>query len=73
MNAAATTQQLLDMFNIVGIIHFGIAGNANDSMSIGDVTIPAKFVNTGLWDWLVFIIIDQTLIFPSKFIQFLPY
>ncbi|CAL0299787.1 unnamed protein product [Lupinus luteus] len=52
VNAAAVTQQILDMFDITGIVHFGIAGNANSSMSIGDVTIPKQFVDTGLWDWL---------------------
>lgn len=53
VNAAATTQQMVDRFDIVGIVHFGIAGNANDSMSIGDVTIPQQFAHTGIWDWLV--------------------
>ncbi|MED6108889.1 hypothetical protein PIB30_028350 [Stylosanthes scabra] len=52
VNAAAATQNMVDMFEISGIIHFGIAGNANSSMSIGDVTIPTQFVDTGLWDWL---------------------
>ncbi|KAM6584313.1 hypothetical protein CsatB_011315 [Cannabis sativa] len=52
INAAATTQQMLDVFNMRGIIHFGIAGNINDSMSIGDVTIPKEFADTGIWDWL---------------------
>ncbi|XP_068314884.1 bark storage protein A-like [Pyrus communis] len=44
---------MVDLFDIVGIVHFGIAGNANNSMSIGDVTIPQQFVHTGIWDWLV--------------------
>ncbi|KAL5569511.1 hypothetical protein UlMin_026086, partial [Ulmus minor] len=52
VNAAATTQQMLDLFYTVGIVHFGIAGNINNSMSIGDVTIPKQFANTGIWDWL---------------------
>ncbi|KAL7215268.1 hypothetical protein ACSBR1_027434 [Camellia fascicularis] len=52
MNAAATTQQMLDLFDITGIVHFGIAGNVNNSMSIGDVTIPKQFAHTGIWDWL---------------------
>lgn len=56
MNAAAATQQMLDLFDITGIIHFGIAGNVNNSMSIGDVTIPKQFAHTGIWDWLVCII-----------------
>ncbi|KAK3228397.1 hypothetical protein Dsin_000278 [Dipteronia sinensis] len=52
VNAAATTQLLLDHFVLKGIVHFGIAGNVNNSMSIGDVTIPKQFADTGLWDWL---------------------
>ncbi|KAJ4720670.1 bark storage protein A-like [Melia azedarach] len=52
VNAAAATQQMLDLFDITGIIHFGIAGNVNNSMSIGDVTIPKQFAHTGIWDWL---------------------
>ncbi|KAK7268462.1 hypothetical protein RIF29_21161 [Crotalaria pallida] len=52
VNAAAATQQMIDRFDITGIVHFGIAGNANGSMSIGDVTIPKQFVDSGLWDWL---------------------
>ncbi|KAK4835829.1 hypothetical protein QYF36_015056 [Acer negundo] len=52
VNAAATTQQLLDHFDLKGIIHFGIAGNVNNSMSIGDVSIPKQLADTGKWDWL---------------------
>lgn len=54
VNAAAATQQMLDVFHMIGIIHFGIAGNANSSMSIGDVIIPKQFAQTGLWDWVKF-------------------
>ncbi|PRQ58675.1 putative nucleoside phosphorylase domain-containing protein [Rosa chinensis] len=52
VNAAGATQQMLDLFDVVGIVHFGIAGNANNSMSIGDVTIPQQFAHTGIWDWV---------------------
>ncbi|EOA19032.1 hypothetical protein CARUB_v10007687mg [Capsella rubella] len=52
VNAAAATQQMLDVFNVKGIVHFGIAGNINNSMSIGDVSIPKQITNAGLWDWL---------------------
>ncbi|XP_034929415.1 bark storage protein A isoform X2 [Populus alba] len=51
-NAAAATQQMLDLFDVTGIVHFGISGNLNDSMSIGDVTIAKQFAHTGLWNWL---------------------
>lgn len=44
---------MVDMFDVVGIVHFGIAGNVNDSMSIADVTIPKQIAHTGIWDWLV--------------------
>ncbi|XP_020413073.1 uncharacterized protein LOC18786376 [Prunus persica] len=46
------TQQMLDLFDILGIANFGIAGNANNSLSIGDVTFPQHFSHTGIWDWL---------------------
>ncbi|KAJ4840474.1 hypothetical protein Tsubulata_039822 [Turnera subulata] len=52
VNAAAATQQMLDLFDITGVVHFGISGNANNSMSIGDVTIPKQLAHTGIWDWL---------------------
>ncbi|KDP45052.1 hypothetical protein JCGZ_01552 [Jatropha curcas] len=52
VNAAAATQQMLDLFDMTGIIHFGISGNLNNSMFIGDISIPKKFANTGLWGWL---------------------
>ncbi|KAL2249342.1 UNVERIFIED_CONTAM: 5'-methylthioadenosine/S-adenosylhomocysteine nucleosidase [Sesamum indicum] len=52
VNAAAATQQMVDHFYIKGLIHFGISGNTNSSLSIGDVSIPKQFANTGLWDWL---------------------
>eukprot|EP01018_Ginkgo_biloba_P011768 Gb_29069 [translate_table: standard] len=52
LNAGVTTQMLSDLFNIVGVVHFGIAGNANDSLSIGDVTVPKYVAHTGIWEWL---------------------
>ncbi|KAF8117803.1 hypothetical protein N665_0008s0145 [Sinapis alba] len=52
VNAAAATQQMIDVFKVKGIIHFGIAGNINNSMFIGDVSIPNQITNAGLWDWL---------------------
>uniref|UniRef100_A0A2N9IHK7 Nucleoside phosphorylase domain-containing protein n=1 Tax=Fagus sylvatica TaxID=28930 RepID=A0A2N9IHK7_FAGSY len=51
VNAAAATQQMVDLFDIKGIVHFGIAGNVNDSLSIGDVTVPKQIAHTGIWDW----------------------
>ncbi|KAK4550905.1 hypothetical protein RGQ29_032692 [Quercus rubra] len=52
VNAAAATQQMLDLIDVKGIIHFGVCGNVNDSLSIGDVVIPKQFAHTGIWDWL---------------------
>ncbi|KAJ4826375.1 hypothetical protein Tsubulata_026113 [Turnera subulata] len=52
VNAAATTQQMLDLFDIKRIVHFGISGNLNNSLSIGDVVIPKQFAHTGLWNWM---------------------
>ncbi|KAK4707942.1 hypothetical protein R3W88_028867 [Solanum pinnatisectum] len=66
VNAAAATQQMLDLFDIKGIIHFGISGNANGSMQIGDVTIPGQLAQTGLWDWLK----PNATMEPNDFAQF---
>lgn len=44
---------MLDLFHISGLVHFGVSGNTNNSLSIGDVVIPKEFANTGLWDWMV--------------------
>ncbi|KAL5558687.1 hypothetical protein UlMin_034898 [Ulmus minor] len=40
INAVITTQLLLSHFDVEGAVHYGIAGNANPSLNIGDVTIP---------------------------------
>ncbi|XP_077235898.1 bark storage protein A-like [Tasmannia lanceolata] len=53
-NAAATTQQMVDLFDVFGIVHFGIAGNVNSSLSIGDVSVPKFVAQTGIWEWLKF-------------------
>ncbi|KAF3669171.1 putative ribosome-recycling factor-like [Capsicum annuum] len=66
VNAAAATQQMLDLFDIKGIIHFGISGNANSSMHIGDVTIPWQLAQTGLWEWLK----PNATMEPNDFAQF---
>lgn len=52
VNAAAATQQLLDVFPVRGVIHFGTSGNADSSLSIGDVVIPTQFSQTGVWQWM---------------------
>ncbi|KAI5403294.1 hypothetical protein KIW84_050745 [Lathyrus oleraceus] len=51
INAAITTQLLLSIFNIDGVVHYGIAGNANPSLHIGDVTVPHYWAHLGLWSW----------------------
>lgn len=51
LNAGITVQILLDVFDIWGIVHYGIAGSANDSMSFGDVSIPKFVAFTGSWKW----------------------
>jgi adenosylhomocysteine nucleosidase len=43
VNAAMTTQALLDRFNVRGIVFSGIAGGVNPSLRVGDVTIPARW------------------------------
>ncbi|KAL0283351.1 UNVERIFIED_CONTAM: hypothetical protein Sangu_2894200 [Sesamum angustifolium] len=51
INAGIATQLLLSLFDIEGVVHFGIAGNANPQLQIGDVTIPHYWAHTGLWNW----------------------
>ncbi|KAK9273693.1 hypothetical protein L1049_018503 [Liquidambar formosana] len=51
INAGITTQLLLNLFDVGGVVHYGIAGNANPSFNIGDVTIPQYWAHTGLWNW----------------------
>ena len=53
LNAGITTQLLLDFFRIRGVVNYGIAGNANDALNIGDITIPKYWAHTGLWNWQV--------------------
>ncbi|KAG5037113.1 hypothetical protein JHK86_017953 [Glycine max] len=51
LNAGLSTQLLLTLFNVNGVLHYGIAGNANPKLQIGDVTIPQYWAHTGLWHW----------------------
>ncbi|XP_030448251.2 bark storage protein A-like [Syzygium oleosum] len=51
LNAGITTELLLALFNVKGVVHYGIAGNANPQLQIGDVTIPQYWAHTGLWNW----------------------
>lgn len=48
-----TTQLLLTLFDVKGVVHYGIAGNTNASMNIGDVTIPKYWSHAALWNWQV--------------------
>jgi adenosylhomocysteine nucleosidase len=41
--AAATTQTLLDSFQVAGIVFSGIAGGINPDLNIGDVTVPDRW------------------------------
>jgi adenosylhomocysteine nucleosidase len=45
VNAAMTTQSLLDRFNIRSIVFSGIAGGVNPGLRVGDVTVPAQWGN----------------------------
>ncbi|CAO2825955.1 unnamed protein product [Amaranthus hypochondriacus] len=51
VNAGITTQLLLSLFRIEGVVHYGIAGNADPSLHIGDVAIPKYWAHLGLWNW----------------------
>lgn len=43
VNAAMTTQLLLDHFDVSHIVYSGIAGGVNPDLHIGDVTVPAQW------------------------------
>ncbi|KAM0053614.1 putative adenosylhomocysteine nucleosidase [Helianthus debilis subsp. tardiflorus] len=51
LNAGVTTQLLLSLFDIEGVVHYGIAGNANPLLNIGDVAIPQYWSHSALWSW----------------------
>lgn len=44
VNAARTTQILIDNFSVDAIINVGSAGSANDNLEIGDIVIGSKIV-----------------------------
>lgn len=45
VNAAMTTQSLLDRYAITQIVFSGIAGGVNPGLHVGDVTVPAQWGN----------------------------
>ena len=51
LNSGVTTQLLLTLFDVKGIVHLGIAGNADPDRQIGDVAVPRYWAHTGLWNW----------------------
>ena len=42
VNAAVTTQTVIDHFDVEGIVFAGIAGGVDPSLNIGDVVVPAQ-------------------------------
>ncbi|RLM92342.1 hypothetical protein C2845_PM08G00570 [Panicum miliaceum] len=46
-----SSQLLLSLFKVKGVVHWGIAGNANEDLQIGDVTIPQHWAHLSLWNW----------------------
>ncbi|KAF8090737.1 hypothetical protein N665_0468s0014 [Sinapis alba] len=51
VNAGVATQLLVSLFSLKGVLHYGIAGNADVNLEIGDVTIPKYWAHSGLWNW----------------------
>jgi nucleoside phosphorylase len=54
VNAAITIQSLFDNFDIFGIIHYGIAGSSNNSLTLGDVSVMKHVAFTSSWKWKEF-------------------
>lgn len=54
VNAALTVQALLQVFDVKGVVHYGIAGGTNSSLTVGDVAVPVAFSFTSSWKWLEF-------------------
>ncbi|KAG7980710.1 hypothetical protein I3843_05G197000 [Carya illinoinensis] len=54
INAGITVQILLDTFDIQAVVHYGTSGSANDSLNLGDVSIPNYVAFTGSWKWKEF-------------------
>ncbi|KDP36628.1 hypothetical protein JCGZ_08881 [Jatropha curcas] len=51
VHAGITTHIMASNFNLRGIIVMGSAGGVNNSLNIGDVVIPGRIANTGIWTW----------------------
>ncbi|XP_071722634.1 bark storage protein A-like [Rutidosis leptorrhynchoides] len=51
VNAALTTQILVDTFNLYGIIHYGIGGSSNDTVSFASVSVVKYAAFTSAWHW----------------------
>lgn len=46
-------QILVDAFDIKGVVHYGIAGSSNNSLFVGDVSVPSYVAFTDSWKWKV--------------------
>ncbi|RXH90793.1 hypothetical protein DVH24_035557, partial [Malus domestica] len=51
LNAGISTQLLQTLFKVKGVVYYGIAGNADPQLEIGNVTVPQFWAHTGLWNW----------------------
>ncbi|XP_052198626.1 bark storage protein A [Diospyros lotus] len=51
VNAGIATQLLISLFQLKAVLHYGISGNANPNLQIGDVTIARSWAHAGLWNW----------------------
>ena len=63
VNAAMTTQAVLDRFHITSIVFSGIAGGVNPGLNVGDVTIPAQW---GQYQEMVFARATPTGFAPER-------
>ncbi|KAL6905830.1 hypothetical protein ACP4OV_003431 [Aristida adscensionis] len=51
LNSGLTTLLLLSLFKVKGVVHWSIAGNADEGLQIGDFAIPEYWAHLSLWLW----------------------
>lgn len=64
-------QILVDVFDVKGIVHYGIAKSSNDSLSLGDVSVPNYVAFTSSWKWKVISLFYLSQRITKRFVGFI--